>query len=123
SRRASMSSGRGEGMCSESGMVRNDWMSEGMCRGGVTPPLHIEQKMHDIGVLNHVVLSFGAHEALFLGRLPAAAGAEILERQRFGANKPLFEVGVDDTGRLGGLPAPVDGPGAGLLFPCGEVGL
>ena len=39
----------------------------------------------------------------------------------FGADEAAFEVGVDDTGSLGSLPALVDGPGAHFVGAGGEV--
>ena len=39
-----------------------------------------------------------------------------------GFDEAFFEVGVDDSGGSGGLGAAADGPGADLLYACGEVG-
>ena len=39
--------------------------------------LHVEQEVHDVAILYHVVLAFGADEACFLGGVPAAVLQEV----------------------------------------------
>ena len=88
-----------------------------------TTTLHIEAEVHDVAVVHDVVLAFQPHLAGLLCSLLTLAGNEIVEGNHFGADEPMFEVGMDDAGRLGRGRADRDGPGAHFLRPRGEVGL
>ena len=72
--------------------------------------------MHDI------LLALGADQSLLLGGGHGAVGLQVLKGHHFGADKAPLEVGVDLTGRLGGLGAVGDGPGAALILAGGEEG-
>ena len=53
----------------------------------------------------------------------AAERREVVVGDDLGLDEALLEVGVDDAGRLRGLPALLDRPGAHLLLTRGEIGL
>src|SRR6478735_4311169 len=83
----------------------------------------VEAELHDVAVLHDVVLAFEARLAL-RARLDYRAGRdEVVERDDLGLDEALLEVGVDHTGRLRGLPALADRPGASLLRTRRELGL
>ena len=83
----------------------------------------VEEEVHDVAVLNDVVLAFGAHLAGFLSALFTLEGNEVFVGDRLGADEAAFEVGVDDAGGLRGGVALVDRPGADFLDAGREVGL
>ena len=86
------------------------------------PRLHVEQEVHDIAILYHVVLAFGADEACFLGGVPAAVLQEIAVAQGFGADEAAFEVSVNHACALWCLVACMERPGTAFLFACGKEG-
>src|SRR5690606_18454354 len=63
-----------------------------------------------------------ARPAGFLGRLLAAEADEIVIGDGLGADEALFEIGMDDAGRLRRARSLLDRPGAHLLRPGGEEG-
>src|SRR5574338_1272265 len=83
----------------------------------------VEQEVHNVPVLHHVLLALGAHLARLLGPLLALEGDEVVEGDRLGADEAAFAIGVDHTGGLGRGVALVDGPGTDFLDAGGEVGL
>src|SRR5699024_7042372 len=52
-----------------------------------------------------------------------ASGVEVFEGNNLSLDEALFKVGVNHTGGLRGSRALADGPGAGLLWASGQVGL
>ena len=62
-----------------------------------------EPEVHDVAVLDDVLLAFEAHLAGFLGADLAAERHEVVVGDGLGADEALLEVGVDDAG---GLAAP-----------------
>ena len=76
------------------------------------PGLDIEPEQDDVPILHHVVLSFGADQALLLCRGHAAARHQVVKRNNLRADKAALKVAVDLAGRLGRLRALLDGPGA-----------
>ena len=72
---------------------------------------HVETEVHDVSVLDDVVLALDAHLAgLADGGLGAVVDVVVV-LDDLGADETLLEVGVDDTGTLRGLPAFLVGPG------------
>jgi hypothetical protein len=63
--------------------------------------LNIEPEMHHVPILDDIFLSLQPHPARFLGTLLAFRGDEVVITDDFGADKTLFEIGVDDSGGLG----------------------
>ena len=84
--------------------------------------LHVKQEVHDIAVLNQVVLAFGADKACFFGGVPATMLQEVGVAKRLGADEAPFKVGVDHAGALRSLVACMECPGAAFLFTCGKEG-
>ena len=87
------------------------------------PGSDVEQEVHQVTVLDDVVLALGAHLSGILGTLLTTALDEVLVGDDLGPDKAFLEVRVDDSGGLGGRIALVDGPGPHFLHPGGEVGL
>src|SRR5690242_5330207 len=78
--------------------------------------------MHHIAVDDHVILAL---QAQFTGITRAGFALErnvIAIGDRLGTDEALFEIGVDDTGRLRRARTLRNGPGARLLRPDGEIG-
>ena len=70
--------------------------------------------MHDVAVLDDVVLALDGE---FAGGAAFGFGTvfdEVVVLDDFGADEALLEVGMDDSGGAGSLVALVDGPGADL---------
>ena len=71
--------------------------------------------MHDI------FLAFGAEQAFFAGGGHAEADfSEFVIGDGLGADEAALEVGVYLAGCLRSLGAVLDGPGAALVFACGQ---
>ena len=83
----------------------------------------VEAELHHVPVLHHVVLALHAGLALRAGLGDRAGLDQVVEGDDLGLDEALLEVGVDDTGGLGGGGALLDGPGAGLLGAGRQVGL
>ncbi len=81
----------------------------------------VEQEVQHIAVLDDVFLAFGAHLAGFLGTLFALNLDEIVVRNRLGADKAAFKVGVDGRSCARGRVADVVRSGAHFLHTGGEV--
>ncbi len=78
--------------------------------------------MHHVAVGDDIFLAFQPQLAGIAGADLAAERDVIGVGDGFGANKSLFEIGVDDARRGRRLGTAVDGPGAGFLRPDGEIG-
>src|SRR5271169_5286452 len=76
--------------------------------------------MHDVAVLDDVVLAFEPHLAGIARAGLAVVSHVIVVSDRLGADKATLEISVDDTRGLRGLGAARHGPGAHLLRPGGE---
>src|SRR5262249_913326 len=85
--------------------------------------LYIEQEVHDVAVLDDVVLALDAQLAGGLDRSLLAVLIEVVDGVDLGADEALLEVGVDHAGRLGSERALADRPRADLLLAGGEVRL
>src|SRR5690606_18707093 len=85
--------------------------------------LYVKPEFDHVAVLHDVVLALQARLALGSGLGHGTGGDEVLERDDLGLDEALLEVGVDDTGRLGRLPALADRPGARLLGARRQIGL
>src|SRR3954471_19768627 len=85
--------------------------------------LDVEAELHDVAVRHDVVLALDADPAAGL-RLGHRAGLdEIRERHDLRLDEASLEVGMDDTGGLGGGGATADRPGARLLRTSSEIRL
>src|SRR5260370_40392650 len=82
----------------------------------------IKPEMHDVAVGEDVLLAFQPQLAGIAGAGLAAERDVIGIGNRLGANKTLFEIGMNDAGGGGRPGAAVDGPGPRLLRPDGEIG-
>src|ERR1700677_1198046 len=81
-----------------------------------------EAEMQNVAVGDYVVLALEAELAGLTRAGLAAIGDIVLIGNGFGADKALFEIRVDDAGRLRGPGTLLDRPRARFLWPCGEVG-
>ena len=79
--------------------------------------------MHDVAVLDHVLLALDAQLACGLAASLAAQLHVIVVAGNFGLDEAAFKVGVDDAGGLGSLCANADGPSPDLHGTSGEVAL
>src|SRR5882762_484399 len=84
--------------------------------------LGIKPEMHDVAIGDDVLLAFQPQLAGIAGAGFAAERGVIGIGDGFGADKSLFEIGMDHAGRGRRLGAAVDGPGPRLLRPDGEIG-
>src|SRR5260370_18582566 len=82
----------------------------------------IKPEMHDVAVGDDVLLAFQPQLAGIAGAGLAAERDVLGIGNRLGANKTLFEIGMNDAGGGGRPGAAVDGPGPRLLRPDGEIG-
>ena len=78
--------------------------------------------MHDIAVLNNVVLALDAHLACFADSGLRAILDIVVVLDDLGADKALLKVGVDDTRTLWSLPTLLIRPGLHLHFASGDKG-
>ena len=79
--------------------------------------------MHNITILNDVILAFDTH---FTGFADGGFGTIlniVVVLDDLGADETLFEVGVDDTGTLRGLPACIISSGLHFHLSGGDEGL
>ena len=67
--------------------------------------------MHDITILNHVVLTLYAHLTCLTDSCLRAILDIVVVLNDLSTDKALFEVGMDDTSTLGRLPTFLIGPG------------
>ena len=82
-----------------------------MMESGVLPyALHVEAEVHDVAVLNDVVLALDGQLASLADSGLRAVLQVVVVLDDFGADKALLEVCVDDAGTLGSLPALLIGP-------------
>src|SRR5437660_9107552 len=84
--------------------------------------LGIKPEMHDVAVGDDILLAFQPQLAGIASAGFAAKRDVIGVGDGFGADKSLFEIGMDHAGRGGRLSAAVYGPGPRLLRPDGEIG-
>ena len=71
--------------------------------------------MHDITILDDIFFSFDTHLSCFFYCRFRTIGDIILIFDDFGTDKAFFEVGMDHTGALRGLPAFMERPGAAFI--------
>src|SRR5262249_50029068 len=93
--------------------------SSGLSRNGSD----VEAELHHVAVLHDVLLALHAGLALGAGLGDGAALDQVAEGDDLRLDEALLEVGVDDTGGLGGGGALLDRPGAGFLRAGREVRL
>ena len=79
--------------------------------------------MHDVAVLNDVLLAFLAQLARFATALLAAERHVILVACGLGLDEAAFEIRVDDAGGLRCFRPEGDSPGLCLLLAAGEVAM
>ena len=79
--------------------------------------------MHDIAVLNDIILAFDAHFSGRSDRRLRLILDEVVILDHLGPDKAFFEVGMDDARRLRRLVSPMDCPGPALVGSGGEEGL
>src|SRR5574337_1614068 len=79
-----------------------------------------EAEMHDVAVGDDIVLALEPELAGLPRARFAAKGHIVLVSDRLGANEAALEIAMDHAGRLGGLGALLDRPGARLLWARGE---
>src|SRR5574344_206792 len=85
--------------------------------------LDVEQEMHDVAILDHIILPLDPHlPGGSHGRL-RLQGGEILIFDNLCADKALLKIRVDDTGRLWSLVTFVDGPCPAFIRTSREKGL
>jgi hypothetical protein len=85
--------------------------------------LHVEAELHHVAVLHDIVLALDAGLALGASLGYRAGRDQVFESDDLGLDEALFEVGVDDAGRLRGLRTLRNGPGARLLWASSQIGL
>ncbi len=78
------------------------------------------QEVHDIAVLDDVLLALGAHPAFFTGSGIRASLQELVPADSLGSDELVAEIGVDGGSCLWCSAPALDGPGAGLGLPCRE---
>ena len=79
--------------------------------------------MHDIAVVNDIVLALDTQLAGFPGAMFAAVFDEIVVADGLGTDETALEVGVDHGRGLGRGRADGDGPGADFFLTGGELSL
>ena len=62
--------------------------------------LYIKSKIHHISILHHIIFPFYRHFAGFFAFRFGTVCNEIIVFDHFGPDKPFFEIGMDNTGRL-----------------------
>ena len=77
--------------------------------------------MDHVAVFDDVFLAFQTPFTGILGTLLALVLDKVVIADDFGTNKALFEVGMDNTGRLRSGCADLDGPGTYLFYTGGEI--
>src|SRR5579885_2529039 len=83
-------------------------------------PAYVKAEVSDIAILNHIILTLKALQALFGRRREgAAAGHEVVEAGHFGTDEAALDVGVDLARRFGSFGASGDGPGPHLVLAGG----
>src|SRR5450830_886754 len=82
--------------------------------------LHVEAELHHVAVGHRVVLALDPGLAAGARLRDRAARDQVGVGDDLGLDEATLEVGVDHAGSLRSRPAPVDGPGSGLLRPRGE---
>src|SRR5260370_24353149 len=89
---------------------------------GKKTPLSIKPEMHDVAVGDDIFLAFQPQLAGITGARLAAERDVIGVGDRFGADKALFEIGMNNPYGGGRLCAAVDGPGPRPPGADGEIG-
>ena len=90
--------------------------------GGAEADLYVEAEMHDIAVLDDILLAFLPRLAGFLGPGLAVEPYVVAIGDGFRLDEALLEVPVDHASGLWRRRALADRPGAGLLWADCEVG-
>ena len=72
--------------------------------------------MHDVAILDNIVLAFQSPLARILGATFAIITDEILISDHFSADESFLEVGMDYTGSTWCLSTFYDGPSSNLFF-------
>ena len=85
--------------------------------------LHVEHELHDITVLDDVVLTLHAELACLAGARLATKGNKVVEADGLGLDEAALEVGMYDPCRLGCLRANAHRPGTHLLGTSSKVTL
>ena len=80
--------------------------------------LHVEPEVHDVALIDNIVLALQPEDPLVLAPRDAVVGGKVVVRGRLSADEALLEVGVDHSGGLGGCHALLDGPRTRLLLAC-----
>ena len=93
-----------------------------MTTASVTGRSNIEPEFQHIPILDLVFLTFDAELARLAAFGSGAEGVEIGKSHGLGGNESSFEIAMDDTGGSRSFVPGMDGPGAGLFRPIGEVG-
>ena len=83
----------------------------------------VKTEVDYVAVLNEVLLAFQAPLACVLGAVLASIADVVIEANDLGADKPLFEIGMNDRRSLRCTGALLNGPSADLFRACGKVGL
>ena len=78
--------------------------------------------MHDVTILDDVVLTLDAHLASFADSSLGAILDIVVVLDDLSADKALFEIGVDNTSTLRSLPTLLIGPGLYLHLASGDKG-
>ena len=83
--------------------------------------LDVKQKVHYVSVFDHIFLTFNAQNPAGSARGLILVAHIVIIGDDFGTDESTLKVGVNDSGRLRGLPANVDGPGPNFLRSYGKV--
>src|SRR5256885_5550323 len=87
------------------------------------PGSHVEKEVHDVAVLDDVLLPFHTQDAFGAGSRFRAVREELVPADHLRLDETALEVGVDDAGRLRGLGSLADDPGAAFVFAGREIAL
>ena len=88
---------------------------------GIQTCLYIEEEVHYISILDYIILSFDTElSCCSAGRLRLELN-KILILDDLGTDESLFEVSVDDSGRLRSLVTFIDGPCTAFICSGSEI--
>ena len=76
--------------------------------------------VHHVAVFHDVLLAFEAEGAAGAGFGFGAGFEQLIPMNGLGADEMMLQIGVDGAGRVDGLGAALDSPGAALVFADGE---
>src|SRR3954447_10984802 len=80
------------------------------------PGSHVEKEVHDVAVLDDVLLPFHTQDAFRAGSRFRAVREKLVPADHLRLDEPALEVGVDDTGCLRRPGSLADDPGEALLL-------